>query len=90
MLYCHVLFSDVQSFLGYPWVVSGVHALRFLFHCGGPVYFQISTANGLEVVKFQASLMCSYRVKRINFNRGAGCGFRWLVSSGTEDTLVLV
>jgi hypothetical protein len=40
---------------------SGAHVLRFFLHCGGPVNFQMSSDNILEIAKFQAGLLCSCR-----------------------------
>jgi hypothetical protein len=74
----------VHSFLGYPRVVEMCPWIAFLFHCGGPVNFQMSSANGLEVAKCQASPLCSCRVERTNSIRRAGYGFRWLISFCTE------
>jgi hypothetical protein len=64
--------------------------LRCFLHCGGPVNFQMSSANILEVVKFQVCLLCSCIFERIKPNRGVGCGFRWLVPFHTEETLFSV
>jgi hypothetical protein len=41
----------------------------------------MSSANVLEVVEFQAGLLCSYRVEKINPIPGADYGFRWLLLS---------
>jgi hypothetical protein len=80
MLYSQVLLSVSTRFLGIRGWWRCVHGLRFLFHCGGPVNFQMSSANGLEVAKCQAGPLCSCRVERINSIREAGYGVRWLIS----------
>jgi hypothetical protein len=63
-----------------------VHGLRFFLHCGCPVNFP----DVSEVAKFQAGLLCSCGVERINPVRGAGYGLRWWVSSCKEETLLSV
>jgi hypothetical protein len=90
MLYSHVLLSMFTRFLGIRGWWRGVHGLRFIFHCGGPVNFQMSSTNGLEVAKCQAGQFCSCRAERINSIRGAGCGFRLLISFRNRQMLFSV
>jgi hypothetical protein len=87
ILYSHVLSSDVQSFLGCPWMVEWCPCIAFFTYCGGPANFQMASANSLEVAKFQTGLFWFCRVERINPIRGAGGGFRWPIYFRTEDIL---
>jgi hypothetical protein len=56
----------------------------FFLRCGSPVNFRIPSVNILEVAKFQAGLLCSCRVERIDPILGANYMFRRLISFSTE------
>jgi hypothetical protein len=62
----------------------------FFLHYGGPVNFHMASANVLEFAKFQAGLLHSCTVERINPIRGAVYGIKWWVSSRNEETLFSV
>jgi hypothetical protein len=71
MVYSEVFCLKCTRFLGIRGWRRGVQGLRFLFQFGGPVNFQMCSANVLWIAKFQVDLLYSCSVERINPIRGA-------------------